>query len=210
MSVTAIFVFAKECTGCEFYKATLHDQVVALLTKNQVKSVDFTADSIQGFAKGKAPYTFLENVTFYPCIMLIKTDVLERYDQGSLEGDILDRIFIYNGTVIHAAADHKIRTINPQVYGVEMSDFQKFYNDFLKSVAYNGPPQIKAAAHSKEASSESSSPASGSPAVNSRRSPAPVYPSHPTGLAIIDRRRQCLERCGGINPVRGATHGGRK
>lgn len=186
MAVTVIFVFSDECGSCTYFKEQLYSQVSDIFTKAGAKLLEFTATTLQGFKKGTAPYAFLEEVSMFPCIICVKTSILERYGKGEIKEEILNSLYVWNGTVVPNSQQHKIVGINPQTYGILPQDFERYYKDFLASPAYknevkpalahsavNSNGKLGADKHSREAS------------LGKGLVPAPSYPAHKTGLRAI-------------------------
>lgn len=147
---TALFIFADGCGACTFYKETIHAQVLNLFSKLGITSEEFTYNSLEGFSADKVKYSFLSDVTFFPCIMLIKTSALQEFVNGTFIGDIFFKLFVLNGTVVAEGTSPRIRTIDPQVYNSEVNSFERFYKDFLHSNAAQDTSAAKSASHSRE------------------------------------------------------------
>jgi hypothetical protein len=120
------------------YKSKIHKDVLNAYSKFDVTIQEFTADTLGGFTQETAPYSFLQDVSFFPCIMCVKTSVLNAFENGTLDDDIFDRLFVWNGMCLAQGNSKRIRTITPSSYGIQISEFERFYNDFLNSKAYTG------------------------------------------------------------------------
>lgn len=130
MSATALFIFSKECGSCILYKNLLYEQTLKVLAKHDVQHKEYTADTLDGFKPGSVEYAFLEDVKWFPCFMLIKTDVLEQYTAGKFTGDIFEKLFIWNGVVMPKGNQRRIVSVSPQPYGYTEQETERFYSDF--------------------------------------------------------------------------------
>jgi len=158
---TVFFVFAKECGACAYFKESFYNDVSALFQRLGIEIKEFTAEDFSGIAPGTTDYPFIEDIKFFPCIFLIKTEVLEAIAAGTFTEDVFERVFIWNGLALPKGNEPRIRTIQPQVYGAKISDFERFYKDFLKSscsapLRLNRGPQLAVTSSKNETQFESS------------------------------------------------------
>lgn len=139
MSVTIIFVFSDECGACTYFKESVYEQVKALFGRLGAKTVEFKAPTLRGYSAQDAPHAFLTQVSMFPTILCVKTDILRKYSEGQLKDDIFKYLYVWNGAIAPAGQANNVKRIvglTPQIYNLSMQDFERFYNDFLASPAY--------------------------------------------------------------------------
>lgn len=136
MNTTAFIVFAEKCGGCAYYKSTLRPQINEALMKKGIEIVERTAsDPAIGLTpENSGEYKFLELVRFYPCIMLIRNDVL---DKGLSPDDILSYAYVYNGLIVHNSRGVTISSVSPGKYEFTLDEFKRFANDYKESPQYS-------------------------------------------------------------------------
>src|SRR5437588_782539 len=112
MSVTAFFVFANNCPACAMFKNAYYPNVLKLFKELGMNIEDATAEDTNGFGNTKLKYEFIKQITFYPCIFLVKTEALEMYEKGEIADEILNYIYIWNGVVLPNKNAIRVVTIN--------------------------------------------------------------------------------------------------
>lgn len=132
MTTTAFFVFAEECPSCIMYKEKLHPKVKEEFERKNVQVVEKTAKTFKGLGQD-APYKFLEYAQFFPCILLIKTELLREVDSMDLS-DVFSRVSIYNGVVTYRNRVPQISVLRPGQYGASIQEFVRFLSDFEESL----------------------------------------------------------------------------
>lgn len=141
MNVTAIFVSAEDCPHCQTFKRLLLPQVTNSFKRKGVNCrAPYTCASMnEGFARNP-PLGFLTRVNYFPVLLLVRSDLLEAYEKGTLsEKDLLPRLFLYNGMInsgLIVPMDKK--------YGSKVTDFERFLEDFTGSGLYLSPPPVVA------------------------------------------------------------------
>lgn len=99
MDITAIIVTAQGCGGCIIFKAQYMSNMLSVFGELNIKVQQYEAESIQkGISPSDTPYRFLSAITFYPCIMLIDSDILELSSTMSNE-DVFNHVSVFNGQV---------------------------------------------------------------------------------------------------------------
>lgn len=180
---TVIYGLAKNCGACTYFKAAIEERVTKLYASFGATVEKKMAETVaQGFDANDSRYGFMSEITFFPCIILVKTLDLEAYRRGTLGDGIFSKLSIWNGMVIPKVQGKKrIVPMNPGKYGISDNDFRKFYEAFSSPVP---SPQV-AAEHSKSQSSFL------------------VQDRSPSGISrlTVDRNAQRMHRCGGIKPI---------
>lgn len=129
MSTTALFVFSESCPSCTMYKQQFHEPVKARFRELGVRLTEpVTCKTLDGFTKANAPYAFYSEIDMFPCIILVSTAILQSYERGSFQGDILAHLAIWNGQILAQGAK-RIVPANPMKYGSSIYDFERFYKD---------------------------------------------------------------------------------
>lgn len=137
MNVTAIFVSAEDCSSCQLFKRMLLSQVTNAFQRKGVKcrAPYICASMNEGFERNP-PLRFLTRVRYFPALILVRTDLLEAYENGTLsESNLLPRLFLYNGMV-----DSGLLVVADRKYGSKVADFERFLEDFTGTGLYLSPP----------------------------------------------------------------------
>lgn len=203
MSVTVIFVFAEGCHACHFFKEKLYSSVLEIYErKAQTKTMNFTAPALTGWPKGQAPYAFLEEISYFPCVFCVKSELLELYSKNELKEDILNRLFLWNGAVT-PKGPLRIKSITPGNYSTAPHDIiaglEKFYNDFLETTLYKDPPATTSPVPERKVIENSKAETSST--ITSHKITSCNTTKRGRGINTLNHRRAKMDSCRGITPI---------
>lgn len=136
--ITALIITVKEphCGACMTFKKNFYKTMVETFTRLDISIEEFEAPSLAGLKKGTR-YNFLSAITFFPCIILIKNNILSNSNKLKLsEIFTTSNISIFNGTfnVVNLDQNTEMLKLTPDgvpTYQYDEKGYAKFVNDFI-------------------------------------------------------------------------------
>ena len=141
MNVTAIFCTADGCGACNAIKAksntkalSILETIIAAYKRQGIACLEYTATSPKlGFAETDVPYPILTKVNYFPCLVLVPTDLLIKIG-STITKELLDKTSIFSGIVNSSNLQSPFNLDQMSSYRINNPiDYDNFLSMYIRS-----------------------------------------------------------------------------